>query len=144
VSPSSVLTNVLMFCSFFFVLDIIFHLLSTSLCLSHQGLSPLNNNSLMNFFVKTRALNSGLHVYKAGALLLEPHLQSIFLWLFWRWGLAPYFPWLTSSQTQSSQVARSKLLVPGYEPTFFLFWYWGLNSGLHTWKAGALPLELHL
>jgi hypothetical protein len=31
-------------------------------------------------------LNSRLHVYKAGALLLEPNLHSILLWLFWRWG----------------------------------------------------------
>jgi hypothetical protein len=39
-------------------------------------------------------LNSGLHVCKAGALLLEPHLQSILLWLFWRWDLANYLPGL--------------------------------------------------
>jgi hypothetical protein len=31
-------------------------------------------------------LNSGLHDCKAGALPLEPHLQSILLWLFWTWG----------------------------------------------------------
>jgi hypothetical protein len=31
-------------------------------------------------------LHSGLHIFKASALLLEPHLQSILLWLFWRWG----------------------------------------------------------
>jgi hypothetical protein len=35
-------------------------------------------------------LNSGLHTCKAGTLLLKPHLQSILLWLFWRWGLAIY------------------------------------------------------
>jgi hypothetical protein len=27
---------------------------------------------------------------KAGALLLEPYLHSILLWLFWRWGLTNY------------------------------------------------------
>jgi hypothetical protein len=33
-------------------------------------------------------LNSGLLTYKAVSLLLEPHLQSIFLlWLFWRRGV---------------------------------------------------------
>jgi hypothetical protein len=31
-------------------------------------------------------LNSGLHTCKAGALPLEPHLQSILLRLFWRSG----------------------------------------------------------
>jgi hypothetical protein len=25
-------------------------------------------------------------------VLLEPHLQSILFWLFWRWGLANYLP----------------------------------------------------
>jgi hypothetical protein len=39
----------------------------------------------INIFDGTE-LNSGLCTCKAGALLLEPHLQSIFLWLFWRWG----------------------------------------------------------
>jgi hypothetical protein len=33
------------------------------------------------------AMNSGLHVHKADALPLEPQLQSILLWLFWRWGI---------------------------------------------------------
>jgi hypothetical protein len=32
--------------------------------------------------------------YKAGASSIEPHLQFILLWLFWRWGLAKYFPGL--------------------------------------------------
>jgi hypothetical protein len=32
---------------------------------------------------------------EAGALSLEPHLQSTLLWLFWRWGsLLNYFPGL--------------------------------------------------
>jgi hypothetical protein len=42
-------------------------------------------------------LNSGLHICKAGALLLEPLHQSILLWLFWRWGLANYLPRLASN-----------------------------------------------
>jgi hypothetical protein len=33
-------------------------------------------------------LNSGLHTWKASALLLESHLQFFLFWLFfWRWGL---------------------------------------------------------
>jgi predicted naringenin-chalcone synthase len=40
----------------------------------------------------TGVLNSGLQVYKVGALPLEPHLQSILLWLFWRWDLAGLEP----------------------------------------------------
>jgi hypothetical protein len=42
-------------------------------------------------------LNSGLCICKAGTLLLEPHLQSILLWWFWRWDLertiCPGWPW---------------------------------------------------
>jgi hypothetical protein len=41
-------------------------------------------------------LNLGLCTCKAGALLLEPHLQSILLWLFWRWGLV-FVPRLASN-----------------------------------------------
>jgi hypothetical protein len=37
-------------------------------------------------------LNSGLP-----ALLLEPYLQSILFWLFWRWDLTNYLPGLTSN-----------------------------------------------
>jgi hypothetical protein len=39
-------------------------------------------------------LNSGLHPCKAGAVPLELHCQSIFLWLFWRWNLENYLPGL--------------------------------------------------
>jgi hypothetical protein len=42
-------------------------------------------------------LNLGLGVCKAGALLLEPCLQSILLWLFQRWGLQNYLPRLASN-----------------------------------------------
>jgi hypothetical protein len=41
-------------------------------------------------------LNSMLQACKTGAVLLEPHLQSILLWLFWRWGLLNYLLRLTS------------------------------------------------
>jgi hypothetical protein len=38
-------------------------------------------------------LNAGFCTCKAGALPLEPHLQSILFCLFWRWGgLSNYFP----------------------------------------------------
>jgi hypothetical protein len=40
----------------------------------------------------------GLGACKAGDLLLEPHLQSILLWLFWRWVLKNYLPRLASNQ----------------------------------------------
>jgi hypothetical protein len=40
------------------------------------------------FFLMGLGLNSGFHAYKVGALLLEPSLQSILLWLFWRWDVS--------------------------------------------------------
>jgi hypothetical protein len=57
------------------------------------------------------SLTSGLYTCKAGNLLLEPHLQSILRWLFWRWGLLNYLPrlaWLGTLilQISASQVAR--------------------------------------
>jgi hypothetical protein len=42
-------------------------------------------------------LNSGLPNCKAGTLPLEPHLHSISLLLFWRWGLGNYLPGLASN-----------------------------------------------
>jgi hypothetical protein len=54
------------------------------------------------------SLNSGLCTCKAGTLWLESHLQSILLWLFWRWGLENCWPSLASNFNPSvlaSQVA---------------------------------------
>jgi hypothetical protein len=55
-------------------------------------------------------LNSGLHIHKASVLLLEPHLQSILLWLFWRWGVSqsicPSWPEAVIFLISTSQVAR--------------------------------------
>jgi hypothetical protein len=49
------------------------------------------------FFLWNWSLNSGLCTCKAGALPLEPHLQSILLCLFWRWGLANFLSSLASN-----------------------------------------------
>jgi hypothetical protein len=42
------------------------------------------------FFWWDWGLNSGLCICKAGALQLEPHFQSILVWLFWRRGVAKF------------------------------------------------------
>jgi hypothetical protein len=66
-----------------------------------------------------RALN-----WQRGAVLLEPHLLSILLWLFWRWGLTNYLLRLASNNNPpnlslpSSQNYRSKPPAPG---TFYAF-----------------------
>jgi hypothetical protein len=51
------------------------------------------------FFVGL-VLNSGLHACKAETTL-EPHFQSILLWLFWRWNLENSLPWLASNGLSS-------------------------------------------
>jgi hypothetical protein len=43
------------------------------------------------FLFVGHGLNSGFCICKVGALPLEPHLQSILLWLFWRWSFMNYF-----------------------------------------------------
>jgi hypothetical protein len=53
--------------------------------------------------------NSGLHAWEAGTLLLESHLQSILLSVFWRWGLMIYLPrlaWNIDLPDLSFQAAR--------------------------------------
>jgi hypothetical protein len=40
---------------------------------------------------------------------LEPHLQSILLWLFWRWDLVNYLPWLALNCNPPNLSLPSKL-----------------------------------
>jgi hypothetical protein len=58
--------------------------------------------STLNIFVGGgRDLNAGFHSYKADAVHLEPHIQSILLWLFWRWESLKLFS-LAGLKPQSS------------------------------------------
>jgi hypothetical protein len=62
------------------------------------------------------------HTCRPGALPLEPHLQSILLWLFWRWSLENYllgWPQTMILLISASQVAR----IPGVS-------HWHLAVGL--------------
>jgi hypothetical protein len=52
------------------------------------------------FFFGRIGVGTQLQACKAGSLLLEPHLQSISLWLFWKWVLS------NGSGTALIQVAR--------------------------------------
>jgi hypothetical protein len=63
--------------------------------MSLQGLGPSNYSSHRSFL---SSFLVGLRFELRGALLLEPHLQSILLWLFWRWDLENYLPGLASNQ----------------------------------------------
>jgi hypothetical protein len=62
------------------------------------------------FFCGTEVLNSGLCTCKAGALSLQPHLQSIFHWLLWRLGSGKLLSRLTPQTSifpiSASQVGR--------------------------------------
>jgi hypothetical protein len=48
--------------------------------------------SFFMYFHVGLGLNSGLLPYKAGTLPFEPHLWSMLLWLFWKWGIENYLP----------------------------------------------------
>jgi hypothetical protein len=66
----------------------------------------LVSNFFFSSFWWDLGFNSGLHTCKAGmCLLLETHLQSILLWLFWRWGSFKLFAW-AGFKPRSSWVAR--------------------------------------
>jgi hypothetical protein len=73
-------------------------------------IAVLSDTVIMFFFcLWDWSLNSDLHTWKASILLLEPYLQSILLWLFWRWGLVSYFSGCSQTSVlpiSASQVAR--------------------------------------
>jgi hypothetical protein len=49
------------------------------------------------------------------------------------------------SETWKEYIASFIMLNLHFEGFLFVFWWdWSLNSELHTYKAGALPLEPHL
>jgi hypothetical protein len=68
--------------------------LDTGYSISTKYSGPHSFTFCVLFFVFLVGLefDSGLRSCKAGTLLLEPHLRSILVWLFWRGGLANYFP----------------------------------------------------
>jgi hypothetical protein len=69
------------------------------------------------FFWWDWSLNLGLHTCKASALSLEPHLQSILLWLFWTWGLENYLPRLASNHDPTD------ISLPSSEDTGVSHWH---------------------
>jgi hypothetical protein len=67
-------------------------------------------------FSGTGVSNSELDTCKTGTLPLD--LQSILLWLFWRWGLTNYFPGLTSKHDPS--IEPSPHPIPSMQKSAFI------------------------
>jgi hypothetical protein len=70
-----------------------------------------STNSLLSFlsffFFVGLGANFGLQACKAGVLPREPHLQTILLYLLWRWSLISYLPGL----------AQISILLSAYQTT---------------------------
>jgi hypothetical protein len=67
-----------------------------------------SDNPFLSFsFFGGNKVDSGLCAYKAGTLLLEPHLQSIWLRLFWRWSLVNYLPGLALNHNPPNLILPS-------------------------------------
>jgi hypothetical protein len=85
-------------------------------------------------------LDSGFCACKANAVPLDPHLQSILLWLYWRWGLENYLPGLASNldlpdlSLSSSQVYRCESLASGSYLVFIYLFIFEMRS--HVVQAG--------
>jgi hypothetical protein len=107
---------------------------------THLALLPLKISLIECYFQNmTCILFCGSGVWSQHALLFEPHLQTIFLWVFWRWGSHKVFAcagiklWPSLSQSPSSQDHRHEPLVPS-KPLFvclcvYLVWqHWGFTS----------------
>jgi hypothetical protein len=77
------LKNNIIFCLMWFIyVKIIFVILFCEIIILYF-MYYININ--FKFFLWNWSLISGLCTCKADALLLEPHLQSILFWFFWRW-----------------------------------------------------------
>jgi hypothetical protein len=106
-----------------FVWNVIFiHLISMYLCLYIKSEFLIHSISYRSFgvFLVGLSLNSGLCTCKTGALPLEPHLQSILLWLFWSWGSCDLFAQaglkpLSSQSQPSNEDYRGEPLVPSHK-----------------------------
>jgi hypothetical protein len=89
----------------------------------------------MYFFLGQRwdlGLNSELPSCKVGVQLLEPHLQSILLCLFWRWSLTticPGWPQTVILPVSVSQVAR----IIGMS-----YWWPAWKNCTFEWSVGSL------
>jgi hypothetical protein len=94
-------------------------------------------------FLTVLGFYSRLRACKAGALPLEPHLQSILLCLFWRWGLSCYFPRLAEnrdSQISASQVARITGVSHWHPASLSCFMFVGedpVDNNLNVDSSGA-------
>jgi hypothetical protein len=97
-------------------------------------------------------LNSGLCTCKAGALPLEPLLQSILLWLFWRWNLESYLPGLALNPDPSHlglpRITGMSQWHPATEAFQAFFWPFSFQTNLNPairfflgrvvdWNSGA-------
>jgi hypothetical protein len=61
----------------------------------------LGQRSFLFFLVGLEFELRALHL-QSRCSTLEPHLQSIWLWLFWRWDLENYFPRLALNCSSSN------------------------------------------
>jgi hypothetical protein len=94
------------------------HLLGRCYHLSHIS-SPHVIFFVCFFLLVGLEFELGLCTCKGGVLPLEPCLQSILLWLIWRWVLKNYLPGLALNfdspnlSLPGREGYRSELLVPG-------------------------------
>jgi hypothetical protein len=95
----------------------LFLLLQLPICLDHitfLSCGGLPLSAPFFFFLEGLGFQlKDVYACKGGILLLEPHLQSIFFWLFWRGELEKYLLGLPQAMTlPSSQITDEPLEGP--------------------------------
>jgi hypothetical protein len=115
---------------------------------SWESQSQINAGEKITTYVFCLFLNSGLRACKTGTLLLESCLQSILLWLFWRWWgwgvsriISPDWPWTTILPILVSQVTREPLapillMLLNYTFYFIHYHFHGLS---HIHERNKFP-----
>jgi hypothetical protein len=85
--------------------------------------------------------------HKTGTLLLEPHILSILVWLFWRWGFHEVFAQvgleLPSSQPQSSNQLDVSHWHPAYYHKFYMYVCTTLEK-YKIWKYKIMKKKLSM
>jgi hypothetical protein len=97
---------------------------------------PACQHLLISCFLFFVFNGTGVCAYKVGALRLKPPLQSVLLWLFWRWGLVtPDGPRALNLPLSTSQATR--IIGMSHQHPAIVLFSWNILSGVR-WNLNVV------